>query len=538
MVIFARSAGVVLRRTQDLPSVLQLISAATSIPSKLACCLDSSKKSTQPCERDVYLEEGAGFSNTGIYDNLVFSGSQLPPSSGVPLWAQRSGWYSSSKLLLSINRSFFSSSSAASAEGADRVRSDTPQQPQPVSWRDFEDIGIWTVDEDASPAKHRADGPSALHHSSHPPDRPADSRGATAPGGRRAETVADGGIRSSSGGFLHVSEYGDEEEATTSSSHSDNATSIWSRNAESATTSWRDFEDMGEWVVDKAEDDTDAAIHTQQGRAKGTPNAAAGLARPPKLTPKERKKRKKQIKAGEFVLPRFKGPYFTEEEKKLSYFDLCQLPSLRGVAEVPDFLRLSDEDLLAQCDVQTGRGTGGHKGHGRPSSVLLKHRPTGLATGCDKTRSVYGNKMKALDKLQEMIALKVRRRIPEGPYVPPRRVRYMMPAEDLHPDWALSKHVRIGFKTSPFVKGCQVLLDLLVSCDGDFGVAAEKMRMTEQRFRRLLNQNIHVKHYVKLYKDFKRQRFVLDYEAGLIKPEQLQGPADGTEAKHKDGGQA
>lgn len=52
-------------------------------------------------------------------------------------------------------------------------------------------------------------------------------------------------------------------------------------------------------------------------------------------------------------------------------------------------------------------------------------------------------------------------------------------------------------------QGCQVLLDLLVSCDGDFAVAAEKMRMTEQRFRRLLNQNIHVKHYVKIYKDFK-----------------------------------
>lgn len=405
MAVFARSAGAVLLKPQGHLSMLQLICAGSD-PLPFARCFTSSGQSTQPFERDVCPAQGALSLKTDKCDDSVSSSGQSATNGtscqGVPLWAQRSGWYPSSKLLLSPSRSFFSSSSIA--EQADAAqRSNKPQRPQPVSWRDFEDIGIWTVDEGAFPTRQQGGGPSGGTPSSRPTERSADSQKTRAPGGRRSEAGRHGGIRSSSGGFLPNPEYGHEGEATTSESDPDNAASIRNQDAESPITSWRDFEDMGTWVVDETEDHRDAAIPSQQARPKGGPNIEARRPQPPKLTPKERKKRKKQIKAGEFVLPRFKGPYFTEEEKKMSYFELCQLPSLRGAAHVPDFLRLSDDDLLAQCEVQTGRTRGGH---GRPSSVMLKHRPTELATGCDKTKSVYANTRKALAKLQEMIAIR------------------------------------------------------------------------------------------------------------------------------------
>lgn len=59
-------------------------------------------------------------------------------------------------------------------------------------------------------------------------------------------------------------------------------------------------------------------------------------------------------------------------------------------------------------------------------------------------------------------------------------------------------------KAAPFcLQGAQVLLDLVVSCNGDFAKAAEKVRMEEARFRRLLNQNLHVQHHMKIIKNFR-----------------------------------
>ena len=77
----------------------------------------------------------------------------------------------------------------------------------------------------------------------------------------------------------------------------------------------------------------------------------------------------------------------------------------------------SDDDLLAQCDVETFRagGPGGQHQNVTDSAVRLRHRPTGLTVTCRAQRSQYLNKMDALRRLR----LKLRRLSEPPP--PPRK---------------------------------------------------------------------------------------------------------------------
>ena len=77
----------------------------------------------------------------------------------------------------------------------------------------------------------------------------------------------------------------------------------------------------------------------------------------------------------------------------------------------------SDDDLLAQCDVETFRagGPGGQHQNVTDSAVRLRHRPTGLSVTCRAQRSQYLNKMDALRRLRIKL-----RRLNEPP-PPPRK---------------------------------------------------------------------------------------------------------------------
>jgi protein subunit release factor B len=77
----------------------------------------------------------------------------------------------------------------------------------------------------------------------------------------------------------------------------------------------------------------------------------------------------------------------------------------------------SDDDLLAQCDVETFRagGPGGQHQNVTDSAVRLRHRSTGVTVTCRAQRSQYLNKMDALRRLR----LKLRRL--NEPPPPPRK---------------------------------------------------------------------------------------------------------------------
>jgi len=78
--------------------------------------------------------------------------------------------------------------------------------------------------------------------------------------------------------------------------------------------------------------------------------------------------------------------------------------------------QLTDDQLLAQCDIDTYRasGPGGQKRNKTSSAVRLRHRPSGLIVIAEESRSQHENKAKALRRLRWAFALKVREPLVEG----------------------------------------------------------------------------------------------------------------------------
>src|SRR5918911_3057819 len=71
---------------------------------------------------------------------------------------------------------------------------------------------------------------------------------------------------------------------------------------------------------------------------------------------------------------------------------------------------LTDEQLLAQCAVDTYRasGPGGQKRNKTSSAVRLRHGPSGLAAIAEESRSQHENKAWALRRLRQALYLKLR----------------------------------------------------------------------------------------------------------------------------------
>src|SRR5437667_6632724 len=71
---------------------------------------------------------------------------------------------------------------------------------------------------------------------------------------------------------------------------------------------------------------------------------------------------------------------------------------------------LNDDQLLAQCEVDTYRasGPGGQKRNKTSSAVRLRHPPTGLIVIAEESRSQHENKARALQRLRKALYLELR----------------------------------------------------------------------------------------------------------------------------------
>src|SRR3974377_1787756 len=72
---------------------------------------------------------------------------------------------------------------------------------------------------------------------------------------------------------------------------------------------------------------------------------------------------------------------------------------------------LTDDQLLAQCEVDTYRasGPGGQKRNKTSSAVRLRHPPSGLIVIAEESRSQHENKAKALRRLRKAFFLELRK---------------------------------------------------------------------------------------------------------------------------------
>ena len=142
-------------------------------------------------------------------------------------------------------------------------------------------------------------------------------------------------------------------------------------------------------------------------------------------------------------------------------------------------LYLTDEQLLAECEVDTIRasGPGGQHRNKTESAVRLRHRPTGLVAQAYERRSQHENREKALERLRQTIALELRE--------PVEAERFKVPAE-LAAILPTTKAGRIGPRNDRYWPGIAILLDLFVALECSVSATAAVLKLSTGAVSRLL----------------------------------------------------
>jgi hypothetical protein len=132
--------------------------------------------------------------------------------------------------------------------------------------------------------------------------------------------------------------------------------------------------------------------------------------------------------------------------------------------------RLTEDQLLAQCDVDTYRasGPGGQKRNKTSSAVRLRHPPTGLLVIAEESRSQHENKAAAARRLWRALFLHLRDDLPADARTPE--------AVAAHPDYAAARgpdgRLHLSAKDGRFWPAVGVALDVLAACEGRVADAA------------------------------------------------------------------
>ena len=143
-------------------------------------------------------------------------------------------------------------------------------------------------------------------------------------------------------------------------------------------------------------------------------------------------------------------------------------PSAHGLPRAT-WSRLTEDQLLAQCDVDTYRasGPGGQKRNKTSSAVRLRHAPTGLIVIAEESRSQHENKAKALKRLWHALFLELRDPLPVG--TTPEALAAL-------PDYAAARdrdgRLHMSAKDPRFWPAVGVVLDVLAAVEARVADAA------------------------------------------------------------------
>jgi hypothetical protein len=127
--------------------------------------------------------------------------------------------------------------------------------------------------------------------------------------------------------------------------------------------------------------------------------------------------------------------------------------------------KLTDDQLLAQCEVDTYRasGPGGQKRNKTSSAVRLRHPPSGLLVIAEESRSQHENKAKALRRLRKALYLELREPVATE-------------AGTRQPDIEIAKdsggRLHLSAKDSRFWPAAGIALDVLAAVEARVGDAA------------------------------------------------------------------
>jgi hypothetical protein len=129
-----------------------------------------------------------------------------------------------------------------------------------------------------------------------------------------------------------------------------------------------------------------------------------------------------------------------------------------------DWTALTDEQLLAQCEVDTYRasGPGGQKRNKTSSAVRLRHPPSGLSVIAEESRSQHENRARALRRMRQALYLEQREAIDPARLGPGALVE--------RPEIAAARgrdgRLHLGARDARFWPVAGLILDTLLACHG------------------------------------------------------------------------
>jgi hypothetical protein len=137
---------------------------------------------------------------------------------------------------------------------------------------------------------------------------------------------------------------------------------------------------------------------------------------------------------------------------------------------------LTDDQLLAQCEVDTYRasGPGGQKRNKTSSAVRLRHLPSTLLVIAEESRSQHENKARALRRLRRALYLELRRPLTADDLVPEK----LAADPEYGPARDGEGRLHLGVKDPRFWPAAGVVLDVLAAVEGRLSDAAAALGTT------------------------------------------------------------